>query len=292
LTAYLRRLRSLTRRRNFDIVWIEGELFPWIPTVCESLLTPRIPVLVDYDDAIFHKYDLHPSLIVRHILGAKIDAVMRRATMVVAGNEYLADRARSAGAERVAVIPTAVDTTRYRLDYQPPPTFTLGWIGTPTTASYLQMLHGPVLEARATVPLCFRVIGSAKVPDIVDDTLPWSEEIEPAMGRLFSAGVMPLPNSPWELGKCGYKLIQYMACGLPVIASPVGANRQIVVDGETGILAETDSDWRAAIERLRADPVLCRRFGEAGRQRVERFFSIRVCAPMVYEALSAAASAR
>ena len=102
---------------------------------------------------------------------------------------------------------------------------------------------------------------------------------------------MPLPDEPWERGKCGYKLIQYMACTRPVIASPVGANREIVEQGVNGFLAATDHEWRSALETLAADPELRARLGRAGRQRVEEQFSTRVTAPRLATILRAAISA-
>jgi len=94
-------------------------------------------------------------------------------------------------------------------------------------------------------------------------------------------GIMPLPDSPWARGKCGYKLIQYMACGLPVVASPVGVNRQIVEHGVNGFLAETDDEWREALATLVADPDLRRRMGAAGRKKVEADYSLQVYGPKV-----------
>jgi glycosyltransferase involved in cell wall biosynthesis len=96
-------------------------------------------------------------------------------------------------------------------------------------------------------------------------------------------GVMPLPDTPWERGKCGYKLIQYMACGKPVVASPVGVNSEIVRHGESGFLAETDAEWEEALTMLAADPGLRQRMGAAGRRRVEEEYSLQVQAPRLIE---------
>jgi glycosyltransferase involved in cell wall biosynthesis len=96
------------------------------------------------------------------------------------------------------------------------------------------------------------------------------------MLRQFDIGIMPLPDAPWERGKCGYKLIQYMACGLPVVASPVGANVEIVENGVNGELAGTSLEWEQALERLVGDAVLRGRMGRAGRRRVEAHYSVQV----------------
>jgi len=102
----------------------------------------------------------------------------------------------------------------------------------------------------------------------------------------MAIGVMPLPDTPWTRGKCGYKLIQYMACGLPVIASPVGVNAEIVEHGVNGFLAETDAEWREALVTLLRDPDLRSRMGAAGRQKVEKQYSIQVWGPRVAGMLS------
>jgi glycosyltransferase involved in cell wall biosynthesis len=103
-------------------------------------------------------------------------------------------------------------------------------------------------------------------------------------------GLMPLMDTPWARGKCGYKLIQYMACGLPVIASPVGVNREIVQHGVNGFLAETDSEWRTALSTLLGDPALRLTMGQAGRKMVEDRYSLQVWGPRVAEMLVRAAA--
>ena len=116
-------------------------------------------------------------------------------------------------------------------------------------------------------------------PGVDVEVLPWAEETEVVDISAFDVGVMPLEDSPWERGKCGYKLIQYMACGLPVVASPVGVNSSIVSDGENGILAKSSGEWLKALELLLSEPDLRRTLGQAGRRKVEEEFCIQVTAP-------------
>lgn len=111
LAAYAARIRRLLAARDWDVLWIEKELLPWLPALAEGWLARcRVPMVVDYDDAWFHRYDRHPRPLVRRLLGRKIDRVMAAATTVVAGNRYIADHARRAGASRVEIVPTVVDT--------------------------------------------------------------------------------------------------------------------------------------------------------------------------------------
>ena len=110
--------------------------------------------------------------------------------------------------------------------------------------------------------------------------------------QAMDIGIMPLPDQTWARGKSGYKLIQYMACGLPVVASPVGGNSELVAHGETGFLATSPEEWRAALTRLLDDPELRKRIGAAGRERVVKEYSLAVHAPRLVELLRSVAPAR
>jgi hypothetical protein len=236
---------------------------------------------VDYDDAWYHRYDLHQNPFVRRLLGRKIDAVMRHSTTVVAGNDYLAERARHAGARRVEIIPTVVDADRYqpRLDRNNPVPV-IGWIGTPQTSRYLMPLLPVFSQLKKQIP--FRVIAVGARPDDFTDTVvevvPWSEDTEVSIIQTFDIGIMPLLDTPWERGKCGYKLIQYMACGIPVVASPVGVNQKIVKHGVNGYLA-ADNGWGAHLIELLRFPDLRQTLGAQGRRDVEAWYSLQVQAP-------------
>jgi hypothetical protein len=140
ISAYLRRLSALLRARDFDLLWLEKEFLPWMPAPLEKLLA-RQPYVVDYDDAVFHRYDLHRNALIRRVLGRKVDRVMQNAALVVAGNEYLAERARAAGAKRVEILPSVVDADLYTPAPARASGFTVGWIGSPVTAPYLEQVR-------------------------------------------------------------------------------------------------------------------------------------------------------
>lgn len=222
----------------------------------------------------------HSFSIVRTTLGKKIDAIMRRADLFIAGSSYLADRARRAGARRVEIVPTVVDIDRYPAARREASanSVVIGWIGSPKTAHYL--LSVKRLLSRMTGISCVAI--GAREDQVAGGPFkakPWSEATEVDLLRRVDIGIMPLPDEPWTRGKCGYKLIQYMACGLPVVASPVGANTDIVRHGENGFLASTEGQWVEALARLVARPDLRRRMGSAGRELVESNFSLQVLAP-------------
>jgi glycosyltransferase involved in cell wall biosynthesis len=120
-------------------------------------------------------------------------------------------------------------------------------------------------------------------------SIPWTEQTEVASIASFDIGIMPLLDAPFERGKCGYKLIQYMACGLPVVASPVGVNCQIVEHGVNGFLADTPEQWEQVLMTLLADAGLRQRMGAAGRRKVEQHYSIQVTGPKLAAMLKLAA---
>lgn len=278
------RLQKILLGGDYDLIWIQGEIFPWLPAFAEDLLSFRkIPYVVDYDDAIFHRYDEHRSYLVRNLLGRKIETVMRKSALVVAGNDYIARKAELAGASQVAVLPTVVDRDRYRpwetKREQAP--FTIGWIGSPSTSGYLELVVPALRALRFTLNFKLLLIGSGPIdiPDIQVEYHPWSEETEVDLLRHCDVGIMPLPDAPWERGKCGFKLIQYMACALPVIASPVGTNCHIVSHEKNGFLASTAKDWEVYLRLLASDTALREKLGEAGRVRVETDYSLQGCAP-------------
>jgi len=284
---YLDRALRLLGRRDADILWVEKELFPWLPWGVERYFLQQGGSLVtDYDDAVFHRYDLSPMLPVRAALGRKIDSVMAASNLVLAGNPYLAERASQAGAERIELVPTVVDVELYEAKWSlvandgP----RIGWIGTPGTWRQYVLPMMPMLsEVAAVRNASIRAVG-AKVQKAVEgpfEFLPWSEDNEGADIRAMDIGIMPLDDTPWSRGKCGYKLIQYMACGLPVVASPVGVNSEIVEHGVNGFLASTEREWRDALATLTGDAALRRRMGAAGRSKVQRNYSLQVYGPKV-----------
>ena len=297
--SYVRRFRALARRMRYDLVWLEKEALPWLPAWVEIARLQGLPYVVDYDDAWFHRYQSHW---LSPLLGHKIDAVMRVAWTVVAGNDFLARHARQAGARHVEIVPSAIDTARYRdlppvSDGDSPPgaspagdSMVVGWIGIPLNAHYLT-IAAPALRAVGRITL--HVVGGVAPGELqgIAQNLPWTEDSEIARIAAFDVGIMPLHDTPWERGKCAYKLLQVMAAGKPVIASPVGANRQVVQHGVNGFLADSAEEWTDALRRLAADPELRRRMGEEARRTVETQYSTAVVAPKLAAILRDAAAA-
>jgi len=291
--SYAARLAQIFSAAKFDLIWVEKELFPYLFSWGEALLhSLKIPYVVDYDDATFHVYDQHPNRIVRALLGNKIDKVMRSAALVIAGNDYLAERAKQAGAKRVEYLPSVVDLDRYRPSPVPKgDTFTVGWIGSPSTARYLKLVETSLAAICKDGRTRLLLVGSGNVElNIVPlEIRSWHENTEIDDIQSFDVGIMPLHDDLWERGKCGYKLIQCMACGRPVIASPVGVNRRIVDHGVNGFFASTAVEWSNALETLQKDNKMRTAFGNAAREKVESEYSLQVNAPRLLALLRSVA---
>lgn len=292
--GYFCRLFFLFTAKKYDLVIIEKELFPFMPALAERYLRIiGVPYLVDYDDAIFHNYDRHKNPVVRRLLGKKINTVMRLSSAVTAGNSYLAERANNAGATKVEIIPTVIDIDRYQCKPEVnPEVITVGWIGTPQTSRYLKPLL-PVFESLLKkYSVRFVAIG-ANANDFAGtpvEAWPWTEITEVSSIQQLDIGIMPLTDSPWERGKCGYKLIQYMACAIPVVASPVGVNCEIVKEGENGMLAGSIDEWSSALDAmLMAGPERLKEMGRTGRKSVDDWYSLQVQAPRLISVISVVA---
>jgi glycosyltransferase involved in cell wall biosynthesis len=295
LRAYLRRVSTVPSIRRASVVWIEKEIFPFMPGFIESLPS-RLGVryVVDYDDATFHTYDNNSSPLVRGLLANKLDNLLRGARAVTAGNAYLETYAHARGARSVERVPTVVDLDRYAVRPEPPDNeIRIGWIGTPATTRYLELLRTPLRDVARVRKIRLVTVGAAPLDDfgIPIERHAWSADTEAEILSSLHIGVMPLRDELWERGKCGYKLIQYMASGRPVIASPVGVNTDIVTP-DTGILAGDAASWSAALIRLIDDAALRQRLGAAGRKLVETSYSLEIMAPKVCAMLSSIAFER
>jgi glycosyltransferase involved in cell wall biosynthesis len=293
--GYFGRLRTLMQRRRYDLVWLEKEAMPFVPYLIEGRLLRGIPYVIDFDDAWFLRYRDHRLAPVRWLLGRKIDILMRDSAAVVVGNDFLAEHARRAGARRVEIVPSTIDLDRYGALASVPPAQTqralvVGWIGTPVTVQFLAGLEA-VFRRLEPGTVVIRIVG-AEIPKgwtgLPAESIPWTEEHEIDEIAKFDIGLMPLADGEWQQGKCGYKALQVMAMGRPVVASMVGANRQIFRQGINGFLARTDDDWFSALRQLAADPALRQRIGAAGRETVEAEYSMAGQAPRLIGVLNEA----
>lgn len=279
LLSYLKRFAVLFSVFNYDKIVIEKELFPYFPAFFERVLAIlNVQYIVDYDDAIFHNYDLSTNPMIRFVLSNKIGIVMKNAETVVAGNEYLAEKAKLSGAKHVVILPTVIDILRYNVVTKTnQEKIVIGWIGSPSTFKYVKTIF-PVFEALAKqYPIEIQIVGAKEKVSVPFpmEFIEWSEATEANSIAGFDIGIMPLEDSSWEKGKCAYKLIQYMATGIPVVASPVGMNTVVVQQGSNGFLAESREQWFKSIEELLRDKAKCVTFGQTGRELIEKEYTVQ-----------------
>lgn len=291
---YAERMRQLAGVQQADLLWVYAELFPYLPAAFERLAFIRgIPVVYDFDDAFFHQYDDNARPVIRRLLGGKLKPLLRGAAACACGNAYLRDYA-DRFCNTTIILPTVVDTDVWRpVTRDPAAPVSIGWIGTPSTWIYVRPLLPLLAELATERGIRVRVVG-AGVRAQADhfnglDLIDWSERTEIIDVARMDIGIMPLPDELWARGKSGYKLIQYMACGLPTVASPVGVNAEIVEDGVTGFLARSPEQWRTALVKLLDNAALRQSMGYAGRQRAAAHYSLIHCAPQMVSLLRQAA---
>ena len=284
-----RRFLRLAKLSQFDLVVIHREVFPFLTPLLEKWVLKRHKkVIFSLDDAIYAAHPdssrFHHPRLYRFKYGRSIDEALRASVHVIAGNYALAAYARRFNAE-VTMIPTVVDCDRY----QHKPVFasdgpvTIGWVGSKSTSAYVLPIADALrrLAAESRGKVRFRFIGDLDLdlglPDC--ETRPFRLESELADLRSLDIGLMPMPDTTWTRGKCAFKAIQYMAMGIPTVASPVGATLDVIEHDRNGLLAESSNEWYYALERLIHDHRTRRRLSECARQTIDQRYSLRVWGP-------------
>ena len=273
-----------TKLQRFDIVFIDREIFDNTSTDMERrFLESCRRMVIDLDDAIFLRYP------------EKFKLLMSMADLVVCGNHFLEDKVRPLN-PRLCHVPTCVDLDEYSSrtsgnSFNSIPV--VGWMGTSGNVKYLSVAAEALRLFASETHFELRIV----VPDIsalseIDLSgvnvihEPWQPEREAAQLRQFDIGLMPLfPNQEWDIYKCGLKLIQYLAVGVPGIAAPVGVNSEILDNNQNGIAAQTTEEWLTALRRLTTHPEIRQQMGQRGRKTVEQKYSIQANYPVLRDAL-------
>lgn len=303
------RLSGLLKRRNRrrdlttlerwspDVVVLERELFSDATIDVEQALRHIAKRLVlDIDDGLFV------------LSRRKFEMLCGLSDHVIAGNDLLADRVRPIN-PRVTVIPTCVDLPRYEtgvrsreknspaVNHRSP--LILGWTGTAANISYLEVLREPLMTLSREFAFELRVIAESDRPlrqlqfervGISTRFVRWSEATEVADLLAFDVGLMPMPDNEWTRYKCGLKILQYMAAGVPAVASPVGVNSQIIHHGENGWLAKSPDNWLTILRQLLSDADLRRSVVPSAMQTVAENYSVQVQFPRLASCLEAVVS--
>jgi glycosyltransferase involved in cell wall biosynthesis len=264
-----------------DITWLQRPLIAGKYSLEWSL---KRPMVFDIDDAVW----LHSDQGKRERLPKIINLILKSSTLVIAGNNYLAEWARSQGKE-TAIVPTAIDTDRFvprEGTRTPSSPYTVGWTGTSSNfvcfapieealRAFLEKVDGTLLI------IADKPFTSSKIPSSRIVFEPWSEKTEASLLHRMDVGIMPLPENEWTLGKCSFKMLQYMATGLPVVVSPVGLNSDILNKGALGLGPKTADEWYDSLLRIYNEPLTASGFGAEGRRIAEESFSVHVVSKML-----------
>ena len=246
--------------------------------------------MYDFDDAVHEHFLGNPHRFVRAMLQSKVPQSIRDSSGVMSGNGILRQYFDEFVDSNSILVPSAIDTTKVRPDKDRAPSgnrpFVFGWIGTPVTfKTYVEHLVPEFESVAEKIGAEFWVIGAGSPRESTDRVKfhTWSRETERDLLNSLDVGIMPLVDDPWSRGKCGYKLLQYMAVGKAVIASPVGVNQEIILDGETGYLARETLDWGHYLTILESDRQLSKTMGQKGLKRVTSKYSIESTGPTIVD---------
>jgi len=292
----VQRLSQIRRARAADVVILQRKLLPLWQLALVRRASRRL--VYDVDDLLLARDSYDPKGPRSASRLIRFWATTYVADAVMAGNAYLAGRvADFVGPEKVRLMPTCIEPRQYTLarHVRRGSAARLVWIGQRSTlasldraASHLEAV-GRRLPGIGMTIICDR---DTSIAGVRIESRCWSAQTEAADLAGADVGINWLPDDDWSRGKCGLRVLQYMAAGLPVVANPVGMNREMVIDGRTGLLASTPGQWAEAVARLAADPALRRRMGAEGRRLVEERFSVEAWGPHFAERIADVAADR
>lgn len=284
LCAYARRLLQLIFIKKYDIIYIEYELFPYLSFGLEKwLLRKQKHIVIDYDDAVFHNYDNSKKEWVKKWCGNKIQQLVALSDVVITGSPYLT-RWMLPHAKEVTEIPTSISIQKYsatlpaKLPAEERKLFRIGWIGSATTSPFILLVKDALLQLQQLYNTTLVLIGFDKklekqLQGLQYVNYPWQEDTETSLLKTCDVGIMPLPNEPFANGKCGFKLIQYMACGLPTLSTPVEANIKINRGGDN-LFANTKFEWYSCLAAIIQNQTFYQQTGENNIAVAKEFYSI------------------
>ncbi len=278
--GFLRRFFVLFTLWKYDYVFIHREASPIGPPIFEWLIAKlfRKKVIYDFDDAIWLANTSEENkLAARLKWHQKVGSICKWSYKVSCGNDYLCDYARQFN-QNVVHLPTTIDTENRhaQLKDQHTDNLVIGWTGTHSTLKYLEPIVPVLQKLEKEFSFTFLVISNHEPTFRLDSLmyLPWKEETEVQDLLRMNIGLMPLTADKWSEGKCGFKALQYLALGIPAVASPVGVNTKIVQEGVTGFLCEEVNAWEPLLKKLLEDPELRAELGKNGRKLVEGIYSV------------------
>jgi glycosyltransferase involved in cell wall biosynthesis len=289
LRGHMRRLRDLFRIRRYDLVYVFMWVTPMGTSVFERIVRGQARALVyDVEDNVLVGQNLpknyNPNHWAKLLKGAgKARFLIRRADHVITSSPFLNDTCLEMNEKKACTyISSSVDTDRFLPvnAYEGSEGVTIGWTGTHSTKIFLDLLRNVFQRLAERVKFRLKVIGNFDydLPGVDLEVVRWTAEREVADLQTFDIGVYPLAIEDWVFGKSGLKAIQYMAFGLPTVATEVGTTPRLIRHGENGLLVKTEDEWLEALERLIRDPALRRKLGEAARRDAVEKYSTRAIA--------------
>lgn len=279
--GFLRRLRDVWRARNFDIIFIYREAFMTGTVVFEKLLkSSGAKIIFDFDDAIWN-YDVSEGNKKLAWLKRpeKVNEIISLSHTILVGNKYLFNHAQKFN-PNVVIVPSTIDLNYYQIPVKDSTSekVVVGWSGSHTTIEHFKIIIPLLKKIRKQFGdrVIFKVYG---VPEYINQDLgikgiKWSPESETKEIASFDIGIMPLPDTEWSKGKCGMKGLQYMALEVATVMADVGANKDIIQDGENGFLALTEVQWFEKLSLLIESKDLRNKLGRAGRKTIEKQYSV------------------
>jgi glycosyltransferase involved in cell wall biosynthesis len=279
LTSRMNFLKVIDRIRGADVLYIQRLLFN--PLKLSLIKAAAKRIVYDFDDAVMHGSRGESATRAR-----KFKNMVKHVDAVLCGNRFLLHEAKQHRDDSIYYVPTVVDSDEYpvkeHIEKKP---VTVGWIGSRSTLRYLVDLEELVLKTPDEKRVIFKIVADKSLhtdaPNVIFEK--WTAEREKSLLLSFDIGVMPLRDDVWSRGKCGLKLIQYMASGLPSITHPIGAAQEIINDGVNGMLRSDMDGWKDAMDELSGDVKQRARMGQAARQVVEERYSLKVWGPKVRE---------
>lgn len=294
IIQFTARLFILFRARFYDVVVIQRELFFYFPPIFEKMIKWINPKLVfDIDDAMFYADQVSYGRFYRYLDLSKAFKIARLSRQVVVGNSYLKEKF-SPFNSNISIIPTPVDTDRLvplTKTLCRKPSVVVGWIGNWGNLRNVRMIGDILKELAQKTDFILSVVCSEKlhIDGVPVENIEWTLDTELQSLQHFDIGIMPLEDNEYNRGKCGFKALQYMAVGIPVVCSPVGVNKDIVKEGVNGFFAATPDEWMKKLNELINNPFLREKMGEHGRKLVEANYSYDATYPRFKEIIMNAA---
>ena len=289
IKSLFNRIHDILMLYKYDLVFIHREACPFGPPIFEWLIyKSNKPIIFDFDDAIFLKNFNPINRIYRFLkFPSKTSMIIKMSSAVIVANKFLLEYSAALNT-KTNIIATSIDIEKFCVVKKTNNRIIVGWIGSPTTALYLKIIFNVMQSLSRKYDFILRIVGAGReisIPGVKIENCDWQLNREIEDFQSLDIGIYPMPDTLWTRGKAGFKAIQYMAVGVPVVASSVGIINEIIQHGVNGFLADNDRQWIESIAHLTEDRFFREKIGLAGRKTVKEGFSVQVNAHRFIAAL-------